>query len=70
MWDTIREIAMSPNITIILSFAMAVFLIAVLLSKTGLLNIHTKVVQIGAADTEREVIRQQVQWIRSHCEGM
>lgn len=70
MWQTIREISMSPNITIILSFGMAVVLIAVILSKTGLLNIHTKNVQIGAADVEREVIRQQVQWIRLHCEGL
>ena len=70
MWDTIREIATSPNITIILSFTLVALILGVILSKSGLLNIHTKVVQIGAADTEREVIRQQIQWIRLHCDGM
>lgn len=70
MWNTIRDVLMSPNATIILVFALFVIVIGLILSKTGLLNIHTKFVQIGAADKERNVIRQQVEWIRLHCESM
>ena len=70
MWETIRDVLMSPNVTVILVFLAFVFVLAIVLSKTGLLNIHTNVVQIGAAIQERNIIRQQIEWVKLHCEGM
>lgn len=70
MWETIRDVLMSPNVTVILVFLAFVFVLAIVLSKTGLLNIHTNVVQIGAAMQERNIIRQQIEWVKLHCEGM
>lgn len=70
MWETIRDVLMSPNVTVILVFLAFVFILAIVLSKTGLLNIHTNVVQIGAAIQERNIIRQQIEWVKLHCEGM
>lgn len=70
MWSTIKDILLSPNATIILVFLCFVLLFGGLLSKTGLLNIHTAFVQIGAAGKERDVIRRQIEWIRIHCKGL
>ena len=70
MWQMIRDVLMSPNVTIVLCFLVFVLTIGVILSKTGLLQIHTNAVQIGAADRERNIIRQQVEWIKLHCSGM
>lgn len=70
MWETIREFIGSPNATVILCFLLMFILISVILTKTGLLQIHTSSVQIGAADRERNIIRQQLDWIRLHLQGM
>lgn len=69
MWEAIEHVLLSPNVTVILLFLVFVVVIAVGLSKTGILNIHTQNIQIGAADKERDIIRQQIEWIRLHCEG-
>lgn len=69
MWEAIEHVLLSPNVTVILLFFAFVVIIAVGLSKTGILNIHTQNIQIGAADKERDIIRQQIEWIRLHCEG-
>jgi len=69
MWQTIEHLLMSPNATIILVFLAFAIIIGLVLSKTGLLNIHTDTVSLGAANKEREIIRQQVEWVRLHCEG-
>ena len=70
MWKTIEHILMSPNATVILVFIVFIVIVAVALSKTGLLNIHTKAVEIGATNKEREIIRRQIEWVKRHCEGM
>ena len=69
MWEAIEHVLLSPNVTVILLFFAFVVIIVVGLSKTGILNIHTQNIQIGAADKERDIIRQQIEWIRLHCEG-
>lgn len=70
MWETIREFIGSPNATVILVFVLMFVLIFMILTKTGLIQIHTDSVQIGAADRERNIIRQQLDWIRLHLQGM
>ena len=70
MWEAIRDVLLSPNVTIILCFVVFVLLLGVVLSKTGLLKIHTNALEIGAADRERNIIRQQLEWIRLHLEGL
>ena len=70
MWDAIRDVLTSTNATMILLFLMSVILIGVALFKTGLLNVHTKNVQIGASDKERSIIRNQIEWVKLHCEGL
>lgn len=69
MWETIEHVLLSPNVTVILLFLAFVAIGVAILSKSGILNIHTQNIQIGAADKERDIIRQQIEWIRLHCEG-
>lgn len=69
MAKSIEHILMSPNAFIVLTFAAFVIIVGWILSKTGLLNIHTSIITLGAADREREIIRQQVEWVRHHWEG-
>lgn len=70
MWKEIGQILMSPNATIILCFLVFFVLIGAVLSKTGLLNIKTDTLQIGAATRERDILRNQIEWIKLHCEAM
>lgn len=70
MWDTIKELLLSPNATIILTFCMFVVIVGWILAKSGLLNVHTESVTIGAANAEREIIRQQVEFARLHFEAL
>lgn len=70
MWDTIKELLLSPNATIILTFLIFVIIVGWILTKSGMLTVHTENVTIGAANAEREIIRQQVEWTKLHFEAM
>lgn len=70
MWEAIRDVLLSPNVTIILIFVLLVLMTAIFLSKSGLMQIHTEAVQIGAISHEREVVWQQCEWIRSHYDSI
>ena len=66
MWEVIRDVILSPNVTIVVCFCIFILLLAVALSKTGFLTIHTEAVSLGAVSKERDVIRQQIEWARMH----
>lgn len=70
MWETIGKVLTSPNAGIVLTFCLFIGIIVWLLTKSGLLNIHTENVSLGAANAEREIIRQQVEWARLHFEAI
>lgn len=70
MWQFFRDVLMSPNAGIVLTFGVFIVVIGWVLTKTGLLNIQTEKVTLGAATTEREIIRQQVEWTKLHFDGM
>ncbi len=70
MWEQIGRMLTSPNATIILTFCMFVVIVGWILAKSGLLNVHTESVTIGAANAEREIIRQQVEFARLHFEAL
>lgn len=70
MWNAIKEVLLSPNVSIILCFVMMIVFIGVILSRSGLMHIHTSAVEIGAADRERNIIRQQIEYVKLHYEGM
>jgi len=66
MGEIVKDILLSPNAGIVLVFLTLVLVIGVVLSKTGILQVHTEAVQIGAADRERNIIRQQLEWSKQH----
>lgn len=70
MWTAIRDVLLSPNVTLILCFICFVLFVGIIMSKTGLMQIHTNAVEIGAADKERNIIRQQTEYIKMHYEGI
>lgn len=70
MWQAIERVLTSPNGAAILIFLAFVIVVVLLLSKNGLLQIHTQNIQFGAATKEREIIMQQVMWVTLHFEAM
>lgn len=70
MAETIEHLLLSPQSTSIMIFLIAILVIVIMLSKNGILQVHTASVQIGAADRERNIIRQQLDWVRSHLLGL
>ena len=69
MWETIKAVLTSPNALIVLIFLMFFALIGLVLIKSGWLNIHTESVKIGAADNERNIIRQQQDYVLLHLKA-
>lgn len=70
MWDAIRDISTSQSSWMFFLFLVFLCIIVWILSRAGLLQVHTDKLQIGAATGEREIIRQQVEWTRLHYEGL
>ena len=72
MWDAIKEILTSSNavgVLLILGFLVIVLIVvAVVLIKGNFFQIHTKVVSIGYAEKERNIIRQQLNYVWLHLE--
>lgn len=61
MWDSIANIVNGGNGIFILVFVLIVIIIAMLLSKSGMLNIHTSSFSLGAVTREREIIMRQIE---------
>lgn len=70
MWGAIRDVALSPNLTIILVFVIILIVIGITISHSGLLQVHTNAVEISVADRERNILRQQIEYIKLHHEGL
>lgn len=72
MWEQIGKILTGPNAAMVLMCILILALLIVIAADKGFITIHTKVATIssGAADREREIIRQQTEWIKLHLEGM
>ena len=70
MWDAIRDISTSQSSWMFFLFLVFLCIIVWILSRAGLLQVHTDKLQLGAATGEREIIRQQVEWTRLHYEGL
>lgn len=70
MWQAISEVVRSPNVSIVVILVIFLVLLGVIMSKAGMLNIHTEAVQIGVETRERDIMRQQVEWTRMHFEEM
>jgi hypothetical protein len=72
MWEAIKEVLTSSNavgVLIILGFFLLVLIIvAVFLLKSNIIQIHTQAVSTGYADRERNIIRQQLDYVELHLE--
>lgn len=70
MWEAIADILTSSNAISTLLFLAVCVIGAFVLIKTGMLQIHTKMVQVGATDRERGIIRQQLDYVLLHLNSL
>ena len=70
MWESIEHLLLSPNANLILVFILVIVILAIILSRRGLLNVHTENIEIGATDREHAIMRQQMEWVTLHCEAV
>lgn len=70
MWEAIKEILTSSNAVSVLLFLAVCIIGAFVLVKTGMLQIHTEAVRVGAADDERTIIRHQLDYVKHHLRGI
>ena len=70
MWDAISSVLNSSNGSTVLAVLLICIFIAYVLVKGGLLSVHTDAIKIGARDVERNVIKQQLDYVWSHLEEM
>lgn len=72
MWEAIKDILTSSNavgVLLILGFMLIVLIIvAVVLVKGNYFQVHTQTVSIGYAEKERNIIRQQLNYVWLHLE--
>lgn len=61
MWETIKDVLTSGNAWFVLIFLVAVIVIGLILGRIGLIKVNTKHVQIGNEQTQRELVRRQVE---------
>jgi len=70
MWETIGQILTSSNALIVLIFLLAMALVAFILIKNGYINFDNESLRIGYADRERNIIKQQQDYVWLHLQAM
>ena len=70
MWDFIKAVSTSVYIIPVLVFTLIVLLIVILLVKKGLISVNTRAVRVGTSESERAIIRQQIEWVHLHCDSL
>lgn len=69
MWDAIKSVLTSSNAWFIVIFLMIIFIVATILLINGKLIINSKHFKLGSSEKERNIIRQQLEWAKYHCEA-
>ena len=67
---TIGDVLTSPNAIAILVFLGVCLIGGLVLIKSGMLQVHTTAVRVGAADRERNIIRQQLDYVSLHLKNI
>ena len=70
MWETISTILTGPNAFVVLIFLAFVSVILFILVKSGTIRISTPNMSINTGDVERNIIRQQLDYVSLHLNGL
>lgn len=70
MWETISTILTGPNAFVVLIFLAFVSVILFILVKSGTIRISTPNMSINTGDVERNIIRQQLDFVSLHLNGL
>lgn len=68
--DTIQTLLLSDNAWMLVIAIIIIAVIVGFLSKAGIISITTKNLTVGASNKEREIIRQQVEYINLHINSL
>lgn len=63
MWDSIKEILVSPNAWMFLLFIAFALFVIMRMSKAGLISFRGKGLRLGSDEKELTIIRNQTQWV-------
>lgn len=66
MWETIGQVLNGSNAGLVISTILVLVVIIVFLIKSNTIQINTPSVRIGMADRERNIIRQQQDYVWNH----
>ena len=69
-WQALSTIMTSSNAIYVLVFAFLIGIIGLILIRKGIITIHSKNIDIGIADRERDILRQQCEYISNHYKGL
>lgn len=75
MWDAIKEVLMSDNawfiVLVLILVILIILIIGIILLLQGKLIINSNHFSIGTnnSETERNIIRQQTEWAKWHCDA-
>jgi hypothetical protein len=70
MWEAIKEVLTSSNSLQILIFVTLLILLGVLLIRGNYLRIRTQHLKIGTDETERAILRQQIEYSNQYITGL
>ena len=70
MWESAATVLTSSNAIVVLAFALIVLLIFIALSHKGLISINTGKFRMGSESRERDIIRQQIEWVHIYLKGI
>ena len=70
MWETIKEVLISPNASMLMATLLILTVNISVLSRRGILSINTKGLTLGADIQERDIIRQQIEYAHTYISGV
>lgn len=70
MWEAISKVLTSANASMVMASLLILVVIISVLSRRGILSINTKGLTLGADIQERDIIRQQVEWVHCYVAGL
>lgn len=66
MWDAIAKVLTNTNALLVLLFLLVFVVIFIILVKTGMVEIKTNNIRVGKDVKERDILRQQTEWVHAY----
>lgn len=70
MWESFSSILNGNNAVVVLITVFLIFMITVIMTKKGMFRLCIKGLNIGNAEKERNILRQQTLWAKAYCDSL